>query len=58
MSEKHTVFYKWWLTLKFWVKLILFEKCFSLYKFFFGFLEVKFDDQNKVLEEGAPVATA
>ena len=50
LSEKYSVFYRWWLQLKFWLKLFLFEKCFSLYRWLFGFLEVKFDDQNKALD--------
>ncbi len=56
LSYKHTVFYRWWLTLKFWIKIFLFEKCFPLFRYFFGFLEVKFDEQNRILDEAAATA--
>jgi hypothetical protein len=51
LSAKHTIVYKWYLKMIFWMKLIMFEKMFWLYKFLYGFLEIKFDDQNKMVLE-------
>jgi len=51
IAYKHTIFYYWWLKIKFWFKLFLFEHGFALYKFLFGFLEVKFDEQNRAIDE-------
>ena len=33
----------------FWVRLIMFEKCFWLFRHIFGFMEFKFDEQNKLI---------
>ena len=49
LGEKHTIFYKWYLKIYFWLKLFMFEKLFWLYRVMYGFLEVKFDDQNKMI---------
>lgn len=51
LSYKYTMFYRWWLYFKFWFKLFLFEKFFSLYKWIFGFMEVKFDEKNKAIAQ-------
>jgi hypothetical protein len=49
---KHSTFYRWWLTLKFWFKLILFEKAFWLYQRLYGWLEIQFDEKNKAIANG------
>ena len=49
MSHKHSCFYRAWLTLVFWVKLYIFEKAFWLFKMIWGFVEVRFDERNKVI---------
>ena len=50
LSYKHSVFYKWWLWIKFWFKLFLFEKAFWVYERVWGFMEIKFDEKNKAIE--------
>lgn len=51
LSEKYSFMYKWYLKIYFWIRLFMFEKLFWLYKRIFGFLEVQFDEKNKMIED-------
>ena len=49
LADHHTFFYRWWLLIKFWFKLFVFEKSFWLYQKLFGWVEIKFDENNKAV---------
>lgn len=53
LQKDHFLPYRIYIKLSYWLRLFLFEKAFWLFNKIYGFMDLKFDAQNRLVEEAA-----